>query len=121
MTNAEARIVHLEQELRQLMLTNATMQAQIAALQQAVRTTTPGSPYGQTGGSGGIFIMAGVVIAAGASITGATVDYVIGGTGIVASTNATVWNMMQSATVSGKTIVLGLNPDNSFTVITQSC
>jgi hypothetical protein len=120
MTNAESRIVHLEQELRQLFVTLATMQAQIAALQQAVRTATPSSPYGQDGG-GGIFIMAGAVIGAGASITGATVDFVIGGTGIVASNNATVWNMMQSATVSGKTIILGANPDGSFTVVTQSC
>ena len=120
MTNAEARIVHLEQEFRQLSVTLGQMQAQIAANQQAVRTSQPGNPYGQTGG-GGIFIMAGVVIGAGGSVTGATVDYVIGGSAIVASTNATVWNMMQAATVSGKTIVLGLNPDGSFTAISQSC
>jgi hypothetical protein len=119
MTNAEQRIVHLEQLIKNLLDTIARMQAAIAALQQGQRTGQA-SPY-SGGGGGGIFIMAGAVIAAGGTATNVTVDYVIAGAGVVATTTGTVYNMMQSATVSGKTIVLGSNPDGTFTVITQSC
>lgn len=74
---------------------------------------------------GGIFIMAGAVINPLGTppnyLTNQTVDWVIGGSASVVSTTATVYNMMGVATVSGKMIVLGLNPDGSFTVISQSC
>ena len=97
------------------------LQQQVASLINQLQGLQGGNQQPQNGGGGGVYIMAGQVIAAGASATGVTVDWVIGGTGIVANANATVWNMMQSATVSGKTIMLGANPDGSFTVISQSC
>ncbi len=109
----------LEYRVEQMRLAHQQQAQVISGLQSALANLQQGGFTGS--GGGGIFIMAGVVIAAGASVTGATVDWVIGGTGIVANANATVWNMMQSATVSGNTIVLGANPDGSFTVISQSC
>ena len=115
--NSANAVRRLEERFERLLLILGDMQAAIGRLQQP--SYNPGG--GQSGGGGGIYIMAGQVIAAGASATGVTVDWVIGGTGIVASTTATVWNMMQSATVASKTIVLGANPDGSFTVISQSC
>ncbi len=111
------RLLDLEKRFERQRLEILRLKRQLAAL----AATPANAVLGYGSGGGGIFIMAGVGIAAGASVTGATVDWVIGGTGIVANAYATVWNMMQSATVSGKTIVLGLNPDGSFTVISQSC
>ncbi len=110
----------LEARFERLLVDFGNLQQQVSALINQIQGLQGGNQQ-PLGGGGGIFIMAGQVIAAGASATGVTVDWVIGGTGIVASTTATVWNMMQSATVSGKTIVLGANPDGSFTVISQSC
>ncbi len=114
------RADQLEARFERLLVDFGNLQQQVASLINQLQGLQGGNQQPQNGG-GGIFIMAGQVIAAGASATGVTVDWVIGGTGIVASTTATVWNMMQSATVSGKTIVLGANPDGSFTVISQSC
>ncbi len=116
--NSANAVRRLEERFERLLLIIGDMQAAIGRLQQPALNPA-GSQQG--GGGAGVYIMAGQVITAGASATGVTVDWVIGGTGIVASTTATVWNMMQSATVSGKTIVLGANPDGSFTVISQSC
>ena len=117
--NSANAVRRLEERFERLLLILGDMQAAIGRLQQP--SYNPAGSQSGGGGGGGIFIMAGQVIAAGASATGVTVDWVIGGTGIVASTTATVWNMMQSATVASKTIVLGANPDGSFTVISQSC
>ncbi len=82
-----------------------------------------GSGSGQ--GSGAIvYFINPVVIAAGSSVTGVTIYTNIGGT-LTASgtTNATVYNEMASATVStsGKVIIVGANPDGSYSVVTQSC
>ena len=65
--------------------------------------------------------MVGVVIAGGGSVTGATVNALIGGSTQAVSTNATVYNQMQAATVVTKTIMLGQNPDGTFSAISQSC
>jgi hypothetical protein len=120
MTNVESRVVHLEQLLRQMDTTIGQMQGQVAALQQALRTTPSASPYGSGGGSG-IYSMAGVVIGAGGSVTGMTVNGLINGSTVAVSTNGTVYNQMQVATVAGKTIMLGGNPDGSFSAVSQSC
>ncbi len=115
------RADELEARFERLLVDFGNLQQQVAALINQLQALQGGNQQPSSGGGAGVFIMAGQVIAAGASATGVTVDWVIGGTGIVASTTATVWNMMQSATVSGNTIVLGANPDGSFTVISQSC
>lgn len=116
--NSANAVRRLEERFERLLLALADLQAAVGRLQQPSASSGGGN---QGGGGAGVYIMAGVVIGAGASVSGATVDWVIGGSAIVASTTAKVWNMMQSATVASKTIVLGLNPDGSFTVISQSC
>lgn len=119
MSGVEQRIIHLEQLLRRLTAQLASDEIAIAALQQAMRTGQQGNPFGQ--GGGGCYSMAGVVIGAGGSVTGQTVNLLVNGSAVSISTNATVYNQMQAATVSGKTIMLGQNPDGSFSVLTQSC
>jgi hypothetical protein len=123
MTNAEARIVHLEQELRRDELAIAALQSAVAALQQAVRTAQT-SPYGGGSGAGGIFEITTAnagVIAAGGSATGVTMSQRVGSTVVIVSTTATVYNDMEAATVASKTIICGQNSDGSYLVITQSC
>jgi hypothetical protein len=122
MTNAEARIVHLEQELRRDELAIAALQAAVAALQQAVRTGQT-SPYGG-GGGGGIYEITTAnagVIAAGGSATGVTMSQRVGSSVVTVSTTAVVYNDMEAPTVASKTIICGQNSDGSFLVITQSC
>ena len=120
MTNLEGRIVNLEQQLRQIGLALSSMQAQIAAQQQAGRTQQQ-SPYQGSGGSGSMYEMTGVVIAAGGNVTGQTVKQRVGATVVTTSANATVYNDMGQPTVASNLIILSLNPDGSFTVVTQSC
>jgi hypothetical protein len=123
MTNSEARIIHLEQLLAANADALLRLQQQVAALAQAVRTAQS-APYGGGGGGGLVFFINPVVISSGGSVTGVTIYANVGGTLTATSqTNATVWNMMASATVStsGKYIVVGLNPDQTYSVITQSC
>lgn len=120
MTNAEGRIIHLEQELRKIALALSALQDAVAALQQAVRTQQQ-SPY-NAGGGGGIYeISGGSAISGGGNVTGVTVSQRIGASVVTVNANATVYNDMQASTISGKTIICGQNPDGSFTVITQSC
>ena len=120
MTNAEARIIHLEQQLRQNGLVISALKDAIAALQQAVRTGQQ-SPSPMTGGGGGLYEMTGVVIAAGGNLTGQTVKQRVGATVVTVSANATVYNDMGQPTVASNLIILSTNPDGSFTVVTQSC
>ena len=120
MTNLEGRIVNLEQQLRQNALLLATIQAQIAAAQQATRTGQQ-SPFPGAGGGGSIYEMTGVVIAAGGNVTGQTVKQRVGATVVTTSANATVYNDMGQPTIASNLIILSLNPDGSFTVVTQSC
>jgi len=123
MTNAEARIVHLEQLLRKDELAIATLQAAVAALQQAVRTGQA-SPYsGSSGGGSGVYSIPAVVISAGGNVTGQTVSTLIGGSLTTVNANATVYNQMAVATVatSGKTIMVGANADGTYSAISQSC
>jgi hypothetical protein len=121
MSESEQRIIHLEQLIRRLSGQLASDETILAALQQAVRIGQQASPFGQTGGGSGCYSMAGVVIAAGGSVAGQTVNSLIGGSATAISTNATVYNQMGAATVAGKLIMLGQNPDGSFSVLTQSC
>jgi hypothetical protein len=127
MTNAEARIVHLEQELRRDELAIAALQTAVAALQQAVRTAQT-SPYGGGSGGGGIYSIPAVIIAAQTgstpgSVTGQTVSALVGGSLVTVNASGTVYNQMAAATVatSGKTIIVGANSDGTYMVITQSC
>jgi hypothetical protein len=121
MSGVEQRIIHLEQLLRRLMAQLAADETIIAALQQAVRTGQQGNPFGQSGGGSGCYSMAGIAIPAGGNVTGQTVNSLVGGTATAISTNATVYNQMGMATIAGNLIMLGQNPDGTFSVLTQSC
>ena len=65
--------------------------------------------------------MTGVVIAAGGNVTGATVNALVSGSTTALPGTYTVYNQMQAATVITKTIMLGANPDGTFSAISQSC
>ncbi len=116
--NSANAVRRLEERFERLLLILGDLQAAIGKLQQPAL-----NPAGSQQGSGGgvIYSMVGVVIAVGGSVTGATVNALVGGSPTAVSTNATVYNQMQSATVVTKTIMLGQNPDGTFSVITQSC
>lgn len=111
----------LEKRFENLILDNAALRAMMAQLQTQLAALQQQPIGGGGGGGGGIFSMVGVVIAAGGSVTGATVSTLSGGSLATLSTNATVYNQMQVATVVTKTIMLGQNPDGTFSAISQSC
>ena len=131
MTNTEARIVHLEQQLRQLGVTLTTIQAQIAALQQAVRTAQSSSIYASSGGSGSSSdtgtpattgfgsLSSGVPsIPAGGSASGVPV---FDNNGNMINPAATIYNPFNVPTQGGLPLILAQNPDGSFTVVGESC
>ena len=108
----------LEQRYERLLLLIGDMQAAIGRLQQLANDAA-GS---QKGGGGGLcYSMVGVVIGAGSNVTGATVNALVAGATVAVSTNATVYNQMQAGTVASKTIMLGVNPDGTYSAISQSC
>jgi hypothetical protein len=108
----------LEERYERLLLLIGDLQAAVGRLQQLANDAA-GSQKG--GGGGVIYSMVGVVIAAGGSVTGATVNALVAGSTVAVSTNAKVYNQMQSPTVVTKTIMLGANPDGTFSAISQSC
>ncbi len=78
----------------------------------------------QGGNSGIVYFLNPVAISAGGNVTGQQLYTNIGGTQTAAGgATATVYNEMASATVatSGKIIIVGPNPDGTYSVITQSC
>lgn len=122
MTNAEQRIIHLEQLVKTQANALASLQAQVAALQQALRTIQAGG-YGGGGAGATVYTIAPVAIAAGGNVTNQTVSVLQGGASTTVTTTATVYNQMAVTTVStaGKTIIVGPNGDGTYTAITQSC
>ncbi len=116
--NTAPRNQSIELSFERLLLLIQDIQAAIARLQQPSASSGGGQPGG---GGGNVYSMVGVVIAAGGSVTGATVNALVGGSTTAVSTNATVYNQMQAATVVTKTIMLGANPDGTFSAISQSC
>jgi len=110
----------LESRYERLLLLISDMQAAIGRLQQPA-VNPAGNQPGGSGSSGLIFSMVGVVIAAGGNVTGATVNALVGGSATALPGTYTVYNQMQAATVVTKTIMLGANPDGTFSAISQSC
>jgi hypothetical protein len=106
----------LEQRYERLLLLIGDMQASIGRLQQPQVNASGG----QSGG-GIVYSMVGVVISAGDKVTGQTVNVLVGGSPVPVSTNATVYNQMQAASIATNTIMLGLNPDGTYSAISQSC
>ncbi len=84
-----------------------------------------GAPPNPLPSSGGYFLCINpIVIASGGSVTGQTINVVVAGTvTATVTTNATVYNIMPSATVatSGHYIVVQPNPDGTYTAVTQGC
>ena len=117
MSHDSTALYELEQRYERLLLLVSDMEQAIGRLQQPA--VNPAG--GQQGGGGLCFSMVGVVISAGGNVTGATVNALVGGATQAVDTNATVYNQMQSATVVTKTIMLGQNPDGTYSAISQSC
>jgi hypothetical protein len=118
--NHDTTALHrLEERYERLLLLIGDLQAAVGRLQQLANDAA-GSQ--QKPGSGGVcYSMVGQVIAAGSSATGVTVNAMYAGSTYAANTNATVYNQMQSATAATKTIMLGANPDGTYSAISQSC
>ena len=118
MSHDSTALRELEQRYERLQLWVSDIEQAVGRLQQP--QVNPAG--GQHGSGGGLcYSMVGVVISAGGNVTGATVNAFVGGATQAVSTNATVYNQMQAATVVTKTIMLGLNPDGTYSAISQSC
>jgi hypothetical protein len=111
----------LQARFERLLVDFKTLQGQVASLIGQIQSLQGGNQQPQGTGSGLIFSMVGVVINAGSYVTGATVNALVGGSTVAFSTNAKVYNQMQAATVVTNTIMLGMNPDGTFSAISQSC
>ena len=133
MTNAEARIVHLEQELRRDELAIAALQAAIAALQQAVRTGQT-SPYGGGGSTGPQPVYwatnAGAVLAAtGSTLAGLTPTTftsniycnVSGTLTIQASSQTVYWWYLDALPINSIVAVEPSNSGASWDAIANGC
>jgi hypothetical protein len=122
MTNAEQRIIRLEQLLQFQADAINRLQGDVANLKQQVRVSQAGG-YGGGGGGGGIFWIGPVAIAANGNVTNQTVYMLSGGSTLTISTTATVYNVMAVATVStaGKNIIVAPNGDGTYLAVTQSC
>jgi len=114
-----ANLRTLEDRYERLLLLIGDLQAAVGRLQQLANDVA-GSQQ-KPGSSGVCYSMTGVVIAAGGSVTGATVNTLVGGSTQMVTNSATVYNQMQAATVVTKTIMLGVNPDGTYSAISQSC
>lgn len=124
MTDLESRLCRLEQQAAATAANLLSMQIAAAQLAQDLRTQQPGGYGGGGGGGAGyVYTISPVVIAAGGNVTGQTVYAVVGGTITAMPGTYTVYNVMNAATVATalKTIIVGMNPDGTFSAITQSC
>ena len=118
--NSANAMRRLEERFERLLLSLADMQAAIGRVQQPSYASGGGNPGG---GGAGVYSIPAVVISAGGSVTGQTVSALVGGALVTVNASGTVYNQMHSATVatSGLTIMVGSNPDGTYSVITQSC
>ena len=112
------RLKALEDSVERIKLFLGDLQAAIGRLQQPAVNAAGGQ---QGGGGGVIYSMVGQVITAGSSASGVTVNALVGGSTSALPGTYTVYNQMQAATVVTKTIMLGQNPDGTFSAISQSC
>lgn len=118
----ESRILEIERRINLLTRQMDDVMSKLTALQQEVRRAWMQS--WQPGGTAtGVYFIDPVVISAGGNVTGQTVKYLSGGVATNVTTNGTVYNKMNAATVStaNKTIVVGPNGDGTYLAISQSC
>ena len=117
------RLAALEYRFEQMRLALQQLGQVVSGLQSALANLQQGV-YGSGSGGGIVYFLNPVFIAAGGSVTGQQLYLNIGGTQTpTGGATATVYNEMASATVAyaGKAIIVGPNPDGSYSVITQSC
>ncbi|HMF38322.1 MAG TPA: hypothetical protein VKF17_16885 [Isosphaeraceae bacterium] len=122
--SAIPRLELIEDRFERQILLVQQLQRQVANLANQIQQVQ-GQQGGSGTGSGGIvYFLNPIAISPGGSVTGQTIWVNLGGTQTASGyTNATVYNEMASATVatSGKIIIVGPNPDGTWSVITQSC
>ncbi len=117
------RIQDLEARYERLLLLVQQLARQVANLANQIQQVQ-GQQGNGSGTSGIVYFLNPVAISAGGNVTGQQLYTNIGGTQTAAGgATATVYNEMASATVatSGKIIIVGPNPDGTYSVITQSC
>ncbi len=126
------RADQLEGRFERLLVDFHALQQQVASLINQLQALQGGNQ--QPGGSsGGIaYAIAPTVISAATgtfpsetpgSVASQTIYALVGGEETALPGTYTVYNRMAAATVatSGKTIMVGANPDGSYSVISQSC
>ncbi len=117
--NSASSVRQLEARFELLLLLVSDLQAAIGRLQQPMYNAA-GVGFGGSGG--GIYEVTAanaVVIAAGGN---ATVTYSQRtGAGVTTIGSAVCCNDMQQPSVTGKTMIVGLNPDGTLLLIDQSC
>ena len=114
----------LEDRFERLSLQFQSLLAQVQSLATQIAGLQSSAGGGNQGGGVITYYIDPIVISAGSSQTGLTIYTLIGGSlTATGTTNATVYNGMASATVatSGKNIIVGPNPDGTWSTITQSC
>ncbi len=117
------RADELEARFERLLVNFQALQQQVASLINQLQGLQGGN---QQGGGGGAYLCLSPTAGIPANnssgpLTGQTISIVNGGTTVTVSTNGSIYNFMNSATVITKTLAIDLNSDGTFTVITQSC
>ena|SRR5208282_2025907 len=117
--NSANAVRRLEERFERLLLLLSDMQAAIGRVQQPSYNGAGGQPGG---GGSGVYSIPATAIGAGSSGT-AVVSALVGGALVTVNASGTIYNQMNSATVNttGLTIMVGANPDGTFSVISQSC
>jgi hypothetical protein len=116
-SDLEMRVWRLEDLVKRLKLDVDKLADEVARLRQQ-RFAEQGGGGGGGGGAPGIFLAtpAGSIAAGGTSSEAITQSW----DGASAGTH-TVRNAYASATVAGRGLKLGKNPDGSFTIVGQDC
>ena len=122
MSEPIARIAILEQRSLQLDNLLSRLLDRIDRLEAMVSQVRAGAGGGSGSATAGYYIDP-VVISAGGNVTGKTVKYLVGGTGTTITTNGTIYNVMDVATVStaNKKIIVVPNGDGTYLAVAQSC
>jgi hypothetical protein len=127
----ESRVYELEKAVRAAQQTIRNLTAALQQAQQQIYASAPGE--GGSGGGGGAVLLctatAGIPAATGppatgtpgGPITGQAIFSITGGAFVAGSTNVSVYNGMQSPTVTTKTLIVLANSDGTYTAVTQSC
>ena len=126
------RADELEARFERLLVDFGYLQQQVAGLINQLQGLQVGNQQPGGSSSGITYAIAPTVIAAATgtfpsetpgSVASQTIYALVGGAETALPGTSTVYNRMAAATVatSGKTIMVGANPDGTYSVITQSC